>query len=103
MSAPKHLDASELAAFERATEIMASNLAFFRDETSEPNENDRLTAAHLAGGLWANGLLAKAKPITMQDVRLVAGEGKLAAHTVLDAVNAILRQRHALQPEGASQ
>ena len=29
----------------------------------------------------------------MQDVRLVAGEGKLAAHHVLDAVNVILQQR----------
>lgn len=32
-------------------------------------------------------------PITMQDIRLVAGEGKLPAWAVLDAVNAILRQR----------
>jgi hypothetical protein len=31
--------------------------------------------------------------ISMQDVRLVAGEGKLSAHTVLVAVNVILRQR----------
>jgi hypothetical protein len=33
------------------------------------------------------------KPITMSDVRLAAGEGKLSAHDVLAAVNAILRQR----------
>lgn len=33
------------------------------------------------------------KPINMQDIRLVAGEGKLDAHTVLIAVNIILRQR----------
>lgn len=31
--------------------------------------------------------------ITMQDVRLCAGEGKLSAHDVLNAVNAILRNR----------
>ena len=29
--------------------------------------------------------------ITMQDVRLIAGEGKLSAHDVLNAVNAHLR------------
>jgi hypothetical protein len=33
------------------------------------------------------------KPITMQDVRLVAGEGPLSATTVLDAINVILKQR----------
>ncbi len=33
------------------------------------------------------------RPITMQDVRLAAGEGKLSAHDVLNAVNAILRNR----------
>lgn len=31
--------------------------------------------------------------ISMQDVRLVAGEGKLTARQVLDSVNIILRQR----------
>ena len=40
--------------------------------------------------------------ITMQDVRLVSGEGKLSAATVLQAVNAILAQRaeRALPAEG---
>ena len=33
------------------------------------------------------------KPITMNDIRLCAGEGKLSAHAVLDAANAVLRQR----------
>lgn len=33
------------------------------------------------------------KPITMQDVRLYAGEGKLSAATILQAVNAILARR----------
>ena len=33
--------------------------------------------------------------ITMQDVRLCAGEGRLSAATVLQAVNAILRNRAA--------
>ena len=32
-------------------------------------------------------------PITMQDIRLCAGEGKLSAATVLQAVNAILGRR----------
>lgn len=32
-------------------------------------------------------------PIGMQDIRLVAGEGKLSAANVLDATNIILRQR----------
>jgi hypothetical protein len=32
-------------------------------------------------------------PITMQDVRLFAGEGQLDAAAVLSAVNAVLRQR----------
>jgi len=39
-------------------------------------ENERLTA-----------------PIGMQDVRLVAGEGKLSAAHTLQAVNVILKQR----------
>ncbi len=33
------------------------------------------------------------RPITMQDIRLMAGEGKLSAHTVLEAANAVLRSR----------
>jgi hypothetical protein len=33
------------------------------------------------------------RPITMQDIRLIAGEGTLSARTVLEAVNVILRQR----------
>lgn len=32
-------------------------------------------------------------PITMQDVRLVTGEGTLVRRHILDAVNIILRQR----------
>jgi hypothetical protein len=39
------------------------------------------------------GCTPPSETISMQDVRLVAGEGKLSAHTVLDAVNVILRQR----------
>lgn len=37
-------------------------------------------------------------PITMQDVRLMAGEGKLSGADVLAACNAILRQRGAAPP-----
>lgn len=44
-------------AFERATDLLASRLAFYREEGSEPTENDRLLAGHLVGSLWANGLL----------------------------------------------
>lgn len=33
------------------------------------------------------------KPLTMSDIRLVAGEGKLTAHDVLAAANAVLRRR----------
>lgn len=33
----------------------------------------------------------RVREITMQDVRLIAGEGKLSAHDVLKAVNAHLR------------
>lgn len=33
------------------------------------------------------------KPITMQDVRLCAGEGKLRAHDVLNGANAVLHMR----------
>lgn len=34
-----------------------------------------------------------AKPITMQEIRLCVGEGKLPAWAVLDGANAVLRQR----------
>lgn len=33
------------------------------------------------------------KPITMHDIRLHAGEGKLSAHDVLAAANAVMRSR----------
>lgn len=36
-------------------------------------------------------------PITMSDIRLAAGEGKLSARAVLDAANAVLRMRHRSQ------
>ena len=48
-------------AFERATDLAASQLAFFMrgngDERLEPTENERLLAAHIVGNLWANNLL----------------------------------------------
>lgn len=44
-----------------------------------------------------SALLGKVlRPVTMQDVRLRAGEGKLSAKIVLDAVNAELRARATL-------
>lgn len=58
-SEPEEVDGAEFDAFERATEIMAHRLAFFRDEANDtPTENDRLLAGHLAGSLWANKLLS---------------------------------------------
>lgn len=45
-------------AFERATEIVARSLAFFRDESRpEPTDNEKILAGHLVGALWANDLL----------------------------------------------
>lgn len=48
-------------AFERATELAASQLAFFLrgngEERLEPTENERLLAGHIVGNLWANNLL----------------------------------------------
>ena len=48
--------------FERATEVMAIWLARFRDDSADPNENDRLIAGHLAGALAANNLLVRELP-----------------------------------------
>lgn len=48
--------------FERAMEIMAHWLAEFREEGSEPTENDKLTAGHLTGALMANDLLVEKLP-----------------------------------------
>lgn len=36
---------------------------------------------------------ALTKPITMQDIRLQVGEGKLPPWAILDGANAVLRQR----------
>jgi len=47
----------------------------------------------------AQGQREAFKPITMQDIRLVAGEGKLPAWAVLDACNIIVRQRLATLPQ----
>lgn len=47
-------------AFECATALVASQLAFFRDdsiEPAEPTENEKLMAGHIVGNLWANDLL----------------------------------------------
>lgn len=44
-------------AFERAAELVAGQLAFFREEGSVPTENERLMAGHIVGNLWANDLL----------------------------------------------
>ena len=48
-------------AFERATELVAGQLAFFLrgdgDVRLEPTENETLLAGHIVGSLWANDLL----------------------------------------------
>lgn len=53
--------AEKKIAFERATDLAASQLAFFLrgggDERLEPTENERLLAGHIVGNLWANDLL----------------------------------------------
>jgi len=63
--------------------------------------NAALDKEHARGFREAIEAAAKvAAPITMSDIRLCAGEGKLTAHTVLDAANAVLRQRaRALPPD----
>jgi hypothetical protein len=45
--------------------------------------------------------LTPIKPITMQDVRLIAGEGPLSARTVLHSVNVILQQKGIVLERGA--
>lgn len=61
------------------------------------------TSARMANGPEPGSPAALSAPINMQDVRLVAGEGKLPAWAVLDAVNIILRRRAAAihQQKGA--
>jgi hypothetical protein len=54
--------AFNLDVFEAAADLLAMWLARFRDEDSEPNDNDRLTAGHLAGALAANNLLVPTLP-----------------------------------------
>ena len=49
--------AEKKIAFERATELVAAQLAFFRDDTATPTENEELMAGHIVGNLWANDLL----------------------------------------------
>ena len=44
-------------AFERATELVALQLATFRDDNTAPTKNDELMAGHIVGNLWANDLL----------------------------------------------
>lgn len=48
-------------AFERATDLVAHQLANYRDGWDsphvEPTENERLLAGHIVGNLWANDLL----------------------------------------------
>ena len=41
----------------------------------------------------ANEIERLRAPITMQDIRLHAGEGKLSPHTILQAANIVLRAR----------
>lgn len=41
--------------FEGATELVARQLAFFREDDAEPTENEKLMAGHIVGNLVANG------------------------------------------------
>ena len=59
---PTAVPDEQFQVFERAAEVMATWLARFREEGAEPNDNDRLTAGHLAGALWANKLLVGELP-----------------------------------------
>jgi hypothetical protein len=49
----------DIQIFFEATDLVARRLALFRtdDFDAEPTENERLTAAHLIGGLYANGFI----------------------------------------------
>lgn len=49
-----------------------------------------IIASHQALAAERNALRS---PITMPDIRLAVGEGKLSAHDVLVAANAVLRMR----------
>lgn len=49
-----------------------------------------IIASHQAMAAQRNEL---SKPITMQDIRLAAGEGPLSAMEVLHAANAVIRSR----------
>lgn len=61
--------------------------------TNGMQEQQERINAEMAKGPQPGSPAALSAPITMQDVRLVAGEGKLPAWAVLDAVNVILRRR----------
>jgi len=47
----------------------------------------------------AQGQREAFKPITMQDVRLAVGEGRLSERAILDACNIVIRQRLATLPQ----
>lgn len=59
MSKPSEFN---LDVFEKAADLMARQLALFRDDCAEPTENEKLMAGHLAGHLSANGLLVSELP-----------------------------------------
>lgn len=86
-------------AVERIARII-KKVAFGGIPTDEPTPICYMTAKIIL----ASGLVTASRPsrkITMSDVRLVAGEGKLSAHDVLAAVNAHLRI-HPIGPDEAA-
>jgi hypothetical protein len=124
---PKHLPSPELTArrFHEAYERLAPTFGYTtRPETREfdpESSNGKLMTAvcrevlvdydeSIGGLVELLGIEADeviklradierlTKPITMQDVRLFAGEGKLRAVDVLSACNAVLRDRARLFP-----
>lgn len=51
----------DIEVFEAATARVARQLAFFRTDgaNTKPTDNERLTAGHLVGGLYAGGFIRK--------------------------------------------
>lgn len=66
----------ELSAFERATEIVACQLASFRlgldsDDPHAYDDHEKLCAGHIVGSLWAQDLLNTGNEVwvTVEDER----------------------------------
>jgi hypothetical protein len=80
------------------TKISLTELELLRTEIKRLRTERAYIAETLYGELRTDNARLRA-PITMQDIRLCAGEGKLSAATVLQATNAVLRMRSSLRPK----